>query len=1024
MSAKLPSFLCLCLLFSLFSLRAQESSSEGDAWYQKSKKVYRAGQIDSALLYLVRAQTAYAATDDHKSYANALTEESNMLYHKGKVQLAVDKLWESRRYAERLAVITPGFLSNFHSNLNMHLSNLGQFEAARRQLDTAYQLIQTFDLNDPDNIVRLAALEINYGRFLARMHDYDAAHQLYEQAVDRMLAAGLSDHRFLSNGYFNLGFSYIRMRDGERAAQYGAKSLEIDSKRYGPKHPYVIDGYHSMGHCYELMGQKEQGRAYHQKALALYEETLGRDNERVATVSNCLGDIYRKEKSYEQAIQQYQKAIAIFDNLLGSGSEKHLLQYSEILGTAIEQENLALAEEYFALALPLAERLAETEGYKAKDVILNQGYYFQLKHDYKAASESFLKVIHLYDADYKLSASTPSLHKIGKANALSVFQALGALAYSQTMDASATQDLIDLDKSLHTYQHFAQFVDSLRITDLSAERLLFYTDFSINYFEKGIATALAAYQQKADPQYLELAFAFSERAKAVLLQKAQKESQARSFAGISDDLLAQERQLKSKLSFYEQLISEEEQKAAKQDTFKIVAWRSKRFTLQTDYNTLLQKFEHDYPLYYNIKYDLSLATLAEVQSELDSDQQLLSYFWGDSSVYVFKIRAQKIELLRVGELEALSSQIEELREAIIQPYTKQGSDLLAPHDFSALANALFRLLWPGEFDDKIVETIIIPDGALSYLAFESLLTQTASTASQWSELPYLIKSQALSYTFSATQWVASKAHPSGHNASETLLAIAPDFGEAPALWTEANQRQTWGTLRFSQQEASQIQQLWDGTLLQAEQATKAEFIRLAPSYRILHLSSHGKANDQDARYSFIAFAPEGGEQQPQSPSDSISQNRSAENGASLLYTADLYTLQLNADLVVLSACETGLGELQRGEGIMSMARGFSYAGAKATLTSLWSVNDKATADLMLDFHTELRAGKAKNQALRQAQLKMIETNRPPFFWSGFVMIGDTAPLTEDRTWLWYLIGGIFFLGLILSYFRLRKRRKA
>lgn len=1019
MSAKLPCFLCLCLLFSFIPLSAQESTSEGDDWFQKSKKVYRAGQIDSALLYLERAKTAYTTIDNHKGYANALVEESNMLYLKGKNQVAVDKLWESRRYAERQAVLTPQFLSNFHNNLHLQLANMGRFEAAKLQIDTAYQLIQGFDLIDPDNVVRLAALEINYGRFLVRMHDYDSGHRLYEQAVERMLAAGLTDHRFLSNGYFNLGFSYIRMRDGERAAQYGAKSLELDSKRYGPKHPYVIDGYHSMGHCYELMGEKEQGRAYHEKALALYEETLGHYNERVATVINCLGDLYRNEQSYEQAIQQYQKAIEIYDNLLGPGSERHLLQYSEILGTAIEQENIALAEAYFALALPLSERLAQTQGYKANDIILNQGYYFQLKNDHLAAQEAFLKVIHLYDADYRLSASVPSLYKIGKVNALSVFQALGELAYSQSQAASQSQELTDLDESLQTYQHFAQFVDSLRITDLSAEGLLSYTDFSIRYFEKGIATALAAYKQKPAPQYLELAFAFSERAKAVLLQRAQQESQARSFAGISDDLLAQERHLKSQLGFYEQLISEEEQKTEQQDTLKIIAWRSKRFSLQSDYNTLVQKLEDDYPLYYNIKYDLSLTTLAEVQDQLDSDQQLLSYFWGDSSVYVFKIRPQKVELMRIGAVAALGSQIEELRQAITQPYTKQGSDLVAPPDFSALANALFLQLWPGELNDAIAETIIIPDGALSYLPFESLITQTKHSQSKWAELDYLIKSQALSYALSATQWFASEEQPSSHVATETLLAVAPDFGEAPALWADANQRQNWGVLRFSQQEASQIQQLWDGTLLRAEQATKAEFIRLAPSYRILHLSSHGKANDQDARYSFIAFAPEGGEQSEQSPLDSISQNRLAENGASLLYTADLYTLQLNADLVVLSACETGLGELQRGEGIMSMARGFSYAGAKATLTSLWSVNDKATADLMLDFHKALREGQAKNQAFRQAQLKMIETNRPPFFWSGFVMIGDTAPLTQDRAWLWYLVGGIFFLGLILSYFRLR-----
>lgn len=1021
MPAKRILLLCLCSFFPFLPLSAQDAPSPGEEWYQKAKKIYRTGQIDSALYYLENAKSAYASAEDHSGLVKAMSEESNMYYHKGNIPLAVDKLWETRRYAERQDVLTPKFLSNFHSNLNMHLANLSQFEAAERHLDTAYQLIQSFDLSDPKNIVRLAALEINYGRYLVRMHDYDGGHQLYEKAVARMEAAGLTEHRFLSNGYFNLGFSYIRMRDGERAAMFGAKSIEIDSKLYGPKHPYVIDGYHSMGHCYELMGQNEQAKDYHHKAIRLYQEVLGPRHEKIAELSNCLGDIARKEQDYEQAIELYQKALEIYDALLDSDTERHLLQYAEILGTLIEQENIAEAERYFALALPLAERFSQSKSFNANDIYINRGYYYRLKGEHQAAVNAFLRVIQMYDPTYQLASEMPSLAKIGKANALAVFQALGELAYSQSQ--LAQQEPAALAASLQSFQQFAQFVDSLRITDFSADGLLFYAGYSIRYFEKGIATALAAHQQKADRQYLEMAFAFSERAKAVILQKAQKEAKARSYAGIPSDLLAQEQQLKSQLSFYSQLISTEEQKAEKQDTLKIIAWRSKRFSIQNDYQKLVQKLEKEYPLYYRIKYDLKLSSLTEIQSALASKQQLLSYFWGDSSLYVFQIQPQKVSLERLVSTNALGSQIEDLREKLVNPYTNLTSELLKPIEYSALAHSLFKQIWPRSLDPDITETTIVPDGHLSYLPFELLISQDGTTADQWAALPYLLKSQALSYTFSATQWLNDKkASSSGPSPAKTLLAIAPQFGEAPRLWAEANKRQNWGALRFSQQEASQVQKLWDGTLLEADQATKAQFIKLAPAYRILHLSSHGKANDQDARYSFIAFAPESPEAGAVMASDSISLTRSGEEDASLLYASDLYSLQLNADLVVLSACETGLGELQRGEGLVSMARGFAYAGAKATLTSLWSVNDKATADLMLDFHKALREGMSKNQAFRLAQLNMIESNRSPFYWGGFVMIGNTEPLIRQIAWYWYVGGLIFFLGLIMSYFRLRKTR--
>ena len=175
-------------------------------------------------------------------------------------------------------------------------------------------------------------------------------------------------------------------------------------------------------------------------------------------------------------------------------------------------------------------------------------------------------------------------------------------------------------------------------------------------------------------------------------------------------------------------------------------------------------------------------------------------------------------------------------------------------------------------------------------------------------------------------------------------------------------------------------------------------------YSVIHLSTHGKADDRVGDYSFLAFT--------EIP-DSLENE--------YLYVRDLYNLRLNADMVVLSACETGIGELQRGEGILSLARGFTYAGAKSIINSLWSVNDQSTKFLMERFYTYLLEGLDKDAALRQAKLDYLASgeNADPYFWAAFVPVGDMSPVElkdKNINWLWGL-GGISLVAILLVWLR-------
>lgn len=316
--------------------------------------------------------------------------------------------------------------------------------------------------------------------------------------------------------------------------------------------------------------------------------------------------------------------------------------------------------------------------------------------------------------------------------------------------------------------------------------------------------------------------------------------------------------------------------------------------------------------------------------------------------------------------------------------------------------------------------MLIPDGVLGYIPFDALLTKTISKAheNQFQHYPYLGLEQTICYAFSATflhELMQSKTQAKENQ----LLAFAPSFHQQNQQKEEMinpvfAQRSSLSPLLFNQSEVKKIKEQFAGMVYQNSTANKTNFIQEAPNYRYLHIASHGKMNDENADLSYIAFSQLG---------DSTNQEE-------LLYLRELYDLDIPADMVVLSACETGIGELQNGEGIISLARGFSYAGAKSIITSLWNVNDQKTANLMVDFYQNLKIGQRKDLALANAKKHYIKNNSAtfshPFYWAGFVPIGDMgkiAPLNSEN-WFWILVlGGVLLIGLGLLRLFLWEKRK-
>ncbi|HMV50267.1 MAG TPA: CHAT domain-containing protein, partial [Blastocatellia bacterium] len=316
-------------------------------------------------------------------------------------------------------------------------------------------------------------------------------------------------------------------------------------------------------------------------------------------------------------------------------------------------------------------------------------------------------------------------------------------------------------------------------------------------------------------------------------------------------------------------------------------------------------------------------------------------------------------------------------------------------EFRKLSVRLYeRLIKPAESLLKGKrELVILADGALHRLPFEVLLPPSSRQITQPDarKLPYLVREHAISYAPSASVLAELQSyHKQAAPGQKVFLAFADPVYDAEAQGKDSvialttrsargdDGQWKFNRLLYSKNEAEGIAKLFpDGQadIYQGAQATEenAKAPGRLEQYRILHFAAHGLINQSRPRFSGVVLTlPRNG-------------SGGAEDG--ILQAYEIFNLKLNADLVVLSACETGLGKEVNGEGMMSLMRAFIYAGTPSVVASLWNVDDEKSAELMIRFYTHLKDGKHKSEALRQAQLDTIQKYGAPYFWAPFVLMG-------------------------------------
>ena len=817
---------------------------------------------------------------------------------------------------------TNSFVSECRVNIGLCYKEMGRFEKALSEYHSALDilnLIDTIENNDKASIYR-AIGGIHYLR-----EEYKKAEQFHRRDLDvkqKNNPSGVD----VALALRNLGSSLLSQERINEAIDLYNEAFLILNQNYENNKINIARLYNSLGIAHFGINQTNRADEYYKKSIGIFSEVLGENDPKNAMCYLNWGLSYEDKKEFREAILKYEKAYRIVESL--PYVHPYYARICKFIGRCYEEiGNFKIAHEYYEKAL------RKTVGYRIGDYskISDINQFADLLNHKASCLESWYNIDEesnkLYQA-YKLSE-----------------QALGLLE-------NRFKRMGEADRNALT-ERIKETLD----TKIRINQSLYYLTDSTYYKNRS--------------------FEYAEKGKALNLYQAIHEAEVVNFTGVPAQIISQKDSLLQELTMVNIQRQELYDEGVDNLDSIILTLSKKEFLLKDKYDQLLQSMEEDYPNYYRAKFTLPIVTIENIQERLlEPNQTLLEYFVGKDSIYIFLIKKEVYQVFSVYLDFSLEGEVSKLlNKGITKKFGAVEEQSIISYTEAALR--LYKTLI------KPVETridsnlIIIPDGALGYIPFETLLSYLPQRLDRLKLYPFLIKKYQFSYSYSATL-LDEIQNQKAKNRKNQLLAFAP-FAVKESKLSIENKRDKLLPLEYSGEECKAVTNLIGGNAFYGDMASLKRFKEMATGAKILHISTHGQANSDYKDAAYLAF----------SYPDSA-------NIFDKLYARDLYSYSIDANMVVLSACETNLGRIQKGEGVLSLARAFTYAGAKSIFSTLWKVSDEKTKNLVVAFYRNLKLGMNKSQALHKAKSDFINNSsgqfQHPYFWAGMIGIGDMSAI--------------------------------
>ncbi|MCK9398375.1 MAG: CHAT domain-containing protein [Bacteroidales bacterium] len=862
------------------------------------------------------------------------------------------------------------------------------------------------------NSYSLGRIYLNLGRFYQGISALDKALFYIEKAERIYLRDGLQSHLELGSIYWNKGVICNILGDHEIAFTYLYNAKQIIESGVKGNNILLSPLFMDIGLAYDKNKEKD-------KAIVFYNSSLiGADAFLKAKIYRNLANLYLQEGDLKKAEEYFNKLPGIIKETSDIENPENALTFL-YYGEFLIENGDERALEYLNKAF---EIFSKSLGFHNRDVaasLQSIGDYYLKKDQLHLALSYYQKSLisiskSFTDTNILVNPSNQSLN-----TNLLLINILLQKAFCLNKFFYKNENVTFLISSVQTYLLCMDMIDQLRMAYRAENSQMLLSGDIYKIYKKAIDICLVTFGYTNDSVWLYKAFEISERGKSMVLLSELKDANAKKLGSIPEDLRKTEKEIKSNLYLYRNNIWEEENQS-EPDENKLSYLRSNLLAYEMRYDSLLDHLERVYPDYFKLKYDPSVVSVAELQTILENDEVIIEYTLSEEYVYTFLISENHFEVRKaiidssfIQDIFAMRNNLDFLH---VPDYSLQ--DYM---DYQRTANKLYTILIE-PVDNQLLRkrVIIIPDEELSYLSFESLIEAIVpSDTIEFRDLPYLINKCPISYAASSTILTLIKKGPRPV-LRNGVLALAPSYdilkrsilANNKALAQHLN---AGNDLPGAEWEVETILKIMKGKKLVGENATEAEFKKWASFYDILHFAMHTRIDDDNPLSSMLSFYPYGG---------------GGEDG--VLHTYEIYNLDLKGELAFLSACSTGNGKLQKGEGVLSLARAFTYAGMHSVVMTLWDVEDISSGNIIASFYQLLGKGYHKDVALRLAKLNYLEKTKSeielhPAFWSGFVLYGNNRGFRQGQYDLYlillFVLGGlIIFISFILTrrYIKFRK----
>jgi CHAT domain-containing protein len=857
------------------------------------------------------------------------------------IEKKIDSLMTNASYDQALKLIRTQnrsiVLSNKEAEILMVQGNLTEAEKV------------VSEINSQGDPFFRAVTESNIGFLYLLKGRSDLALESLQQARGDFNLANQENSKENARCLSNLSLVYWSTGKLNQAEENALAALQLRQTIFGNESEEAAASLNDLGLVY---GQTDPEKAltYYEQALAIYEKLHPGDHPKIAIAKTNIGLMYLKTQLYGDAINNFESAQTIWQKIYPSGHPNEALALVNLGRTYSQMKDDKAALGYYEKALAIYKKSA---GEKHPDIA---SVYNQIGN-IKLSENKFEDA--LADFQEAVCANSPSFNdkSIIKNPPVTNFYNGKVLLFSLQSKAQAletqhygkTLKLQDLTLALKTLQACDTLVDIIRRQSENENDKIELGSLANDVYEDGVRLSISISEITVHSRmYREIAFYFSEKSKSAVLQESIADAQARSFAGIPGGLLDEEKTKKSVIVLLAQKISEkpspEVEKKLRQELFK----------LTTAYELFVKKLEKDYPDYYNLKFKPTIASVRDIQKTLLPDQAVISYFIAEKKhrLYQFVVTTRNFKVRNRHLNEDFDRNCKGLSNSLLY------------NDFNTYKStqSLSKILTPS-LPHSIKNLIIIPSGRLSTIPFEAL-TDKKIKSQEFKDVSFFINRWAISYEFAAGLMLL-KGKEKNTNSQGGIFLFAPinfdnqNIDDLPGTEKEVNSISTLFAGK------SKVSTFRDAN----EELVKSKELN---SYDYLHFATHGKVDVTDPALSEIFL-----------------NGKNNEDGN--LYCGEIYNLTINADLVVLSACETGLGKISKGEGVIGLSRALVYAGAKNIIVSFWKVADESTAQLMVDFYRILLQNQNRDfsEALRQAKLDLIKGTQyaSPYYWAPFVLIG-------------------------------------